>query len=57
MKFAIMLVFVRFLAVYVGWAQAKSMDAISVTDSLLPKETPRDEKHGLERGFEEERGR
>ena len=57
MKFAVMLAFVGFLTVYVEWAQAKSMDAISVTDSILPKETPRDEKHGLERGLEEERGR
>ena len=57
MQFAIVLAFVSCLAVYVEWAQAKSMDASGVTDSLLPKDTPRDEKHGLERGLEEERGR
>ena len=57
MKFAVMLAFVRFLAVYVEWAQAKSTGAIGVTDSILPKETPRDEKHELERGLEEEIGR
>ena len=57
MKFIIVMAFVRLLTVSVEQAQAKSMDAVNVADSLLPKETPRDEKHGLERGLEEESGR
>ena len=48
MKLSIMVAFVGFLTIQMEWAQAKPVDAIDVTDTLLPEETPRDEKDGPE---------
>ena len=47
MKLTVMIV--RFLAIYIKWAQAKPVDAVDLANTLPAEETSHDEKLGLQK--------